>query len=194
MQWFFLGDKEFRVFRGVYQPAEDSYLLADSVKTEPHHNAIDIGCGTGIQGLNVLLKGAQKCVFSDVNEIALENARHNVSQLKLEHKTDFLHSNLFKHIDGKYDLIVFNPPYLVSDRIEHADLDAGHNGRRVLDHFLKQFPIHLSENGACYFLQSSLNGMEKTEKLLAEHGMDFSVVARQKLFFEEIMALKATKK
>ena len=193
MKHFFLREKRLQVFDGVYEPREDSYLLAEAVKIVPYAVCLDLGCGTGIQGINMLLQGAKKCVFSDINHIALDNAKENVRETGFEEKAEFVESSLFEKISGKFDCIAFNAPYVVSEKIEHADTDGGEHGRKILDAFLKQFPKHLNKTGHCFFLQSSLNGIGETEEMLNSNDFEYKIVARQKLFFEEILVFKAWK-
>ncbi len=190
---FFFKDQEFAVFTSAYAPAEDSFLLAESVKVEKGSGVIDLGCGTGIQGINALLKGAGKVVFSDLNPEAIRNAEANVEKINLQERAEFLESDLFDKIPEKFDLIIFNPPYVHSEKKELKDVDGGKDGREILDRFLEQFPGHLKDNGKCLFLQSDLNGISETGGKLKKGGMEFEIVSRKKLFFEELLIFSCWK-
>jgi len=178
--------KNLLVFEGVYEPAEDSFLLVEAVKVGKEANALDLGTGSGIQAINAALQGAQVLAV-DVKEEALKNTLANAKEFGLREKISTRESNLFESVWEKFDAIVFNPPYVPSEEKELKDVDGGKNGRETLDLFLEQFPAHLNPNGKCFFLQSSLNGIEETEKKLAEKGLRFEIIARKKLFFEELV-------
>ena len=193
---FFLGNSEFLVLEGVYSPREDSELLAAALKVSKVASVLDMGCGTGIQGLQAILLGAGFVCFADANPKALANARKNFSLLKKQGfnaKAKFVKTNLFSNVKRKFDFIVFNPPYVPSENKKFLDLDGGEKGRDVLDSFLKQAPKFLLPGGKIFFLQSSLNGLARTKKILKEKNLKFRIVARQKLFFEELVVFCAWK-
>ena len=177
---------------GVYSPREDSFLLAKTLPNFSGKTALDMGCGTGIQGITALLNGAEKTVFVDKNPLALECTKKNLEKLGL--LGELVQSDLFENIHEKFDAIIFNPPYVPSEKIVYLDVDGGKKGREILDKFIEGFPKHLKPGGECFFLQSSLNGIEKTRKTLAAKNFSAQVIAGEKLFFEELVIFKAGKK
>lgn len=190
---FFLGERSFTAESDSYYPEEDSFLLLACLEKELEKNkgietALDLGCGSGIQGLGLALKGV-KVVCVDANEKALENAKKNFEREGL--KGEFKVSDLFSKVKEKFDLISFNPPYLPSDGIKYKDLEGGEKGREVLDKFIEKFPEHLNGKGVCLFLQTNLNGVKETEEKLEQAGLKFEIVGRKKLFFEELLVFKA---
>ncbi len=189
----FLKKTKLFVLPKVYEPSDDSFLLAENVKVKEKANVLDLGTGSGIQGINAAMQGAGKIVSTDINEVALLNARKNAEALGFGKIFEFRKGNLFdclKKEEG-FDVIVFNPPYVISEEKKYADLDGGINGREVLDEFLKGFAEYLEKEGKCFFLQSSLNGEEESAKLLEEQGFEAKVVARKKLFFEKLLVFRA---
>lgn len=199
---FFFKGKEFQVLEGVYEPREDSFLLAENVQIEKNCKCLkaeeckclDLGCGSGIQTLNLLMQGG-KVLAVDLNEAALKNTVENVERIGLGRELEVRKSDLFEGISEKekFDCIVFNPPYLISEDKSVLELDGGEKGREVLDKFLLDFENYLKDKGVCFFLQSSLNGEKETGKILQEKGFEFEVVAREKVFFEELMVFKVWK-
>ena len=190
---FLFNNREFLVLNGVYAPREDSFLLAKNVNFKKGCRVLDLGCGSGIQGINALTQGAESVVFADVNEKALECAKLNAKAASLGDRIEARKSNLFDKISERFDCIVFNPPYVPSESREHNDTDGGKQGREVLDLFLKQVPGRLERNGFCFFLQSSLNRERETVAALDTAGLKAQVVARQRLFFEELIVFKCFK-
>ncbi len=189
---FYFGKIELVIFAKVYEPREDSFLLAKAVSAGKNSKALDLGTGSGIQAINAAILGAN-VLATDINENAIANSKSNAEKLKLGKKIKFLKSDLFQKIPEKekFDCIIFNPPYVPCDEIKFIESDGGKKGREILDRFLKVFPKHLKKSGKCFFLQSSLNGIEKTEKILKKEKFEFEIVAREKLFFEELVVFKA---
>ena len=119
---------------------------------------------------------------------------YNATTLGFPGKVEARQSNLFENVSEKFDLIIFNPPYVPSDKVAFKEVDGGKKGREILDLFLDEMPNHLKKGGSCFFLQSSLNGEKETEKVLEKKGLVFSIVARQKLFFEELLVFSCQAK
>jgi len=138
----------------VYSPQEDSYLLANVVKNQIKNKEIkflDLGTGSGIQTENLIKLGVKKenILAADLNPLALEKA----SSLGV----DTIKSNLFENISGKFDLIIFNPPYLPEDKYDkEIDTTGGINGDETLIEFIKQLKKHLNARGKTIILSSSL--------------------------------------
>ncbi len=179
---------------GVYFPSEDSYFLAESVKIRKGCSVADVGCGSGIQSLNALMKGAAKIVALDINGEAAKITVRNCEKAGFSGKIVARKSDLFEKFRGKADCIIFNPPYVESEGIDYADLDGGRKGREVLDKFLGQMPERLDKDGVCFFLQTDLNGHAETERKLRGAGMGFRIIAKKRGFFEELAVYECRKK
>jgi SAM-dependent methyltransferase len=101
----------------------DTYRFARAIKanlSEPRlvRRALDLGCGSGAGGV-VLAKNSicRKLVLSDINESALQLARVNAKAAGVD--ATIAYSDLFDQLDGEFDLIVANPPYL-NDPLERT--------------------------------------------------------------------------
>ena len=97
----------------------DTYRFADAVRqaiasrVRPVHRAADIGCGSGAAGILVALAYPDAAVvLSDINDAALALAGVNGKAAGVDN-IFCLNSDLFADIDGAFDLIVANPPYLI---------------------------------------------------------------------------------
>ncbi len=67
----------------VYEPHEDSFLLAEAARTEAFGSFIDLGCGTGLAGLSAATNAkVTEITFADLNEKALELAKENMERNK----------------------------------------------------------------------------------------------------------------
>lgn len=196
MKTAFLKDKELTVLDNVYEPSEDSFLLAENVNIKQDAIVLDLGTGTGIQGINAAILGAKKVVCTDINRKALENAKKNANKLGFSEKFEFRQGNLFDCLNKgeKFDTILFNPPYVVSDEKKFEDLDGGKKGRETLDKFLEKFDKFLDLGGECFFLQTDLNGEKETLKKLEEKGFTAEKLAEKRAFFETLIVFKSTPK
>lgn len=169
----------------VYEPGEDTYLLAEFVKKfSKDKKVLDLGTGSGILALTAKEAGAKEVLASDINEEAVKEAgKKGIKAVK---------SNLFKNIKGKFDLIVFNPPYLPKDKREKEDLDTsgGKVGNELTIKFLKQAKSFLNKDGIILIIISSLSKPEMTFDKIKELGFNYKILGKNKMFFEEIFAVK----
>jgi len=106
----FFGPDTYRFARAIKCHLKDRPVLG---------RALDLGCGSGAGG--VALARSSMCkelMFSDINEAALRVAALNAGFASLG-RVATVRSNLFANIEGMFDLIVSNPPYL-NDPLERA--------------------------------------------------------------------------
>jgi len=181
----------------VYEPAEDTFLLADHLQVERMCRVLEIGTGTGIIAI-MAAKKARMVIATDINSHALECAVKNIITNKA-YNVELRKGDLFEPVaDEKFDLILFNTPYLPTSDGETVDdeLDAawngGADGRDVIDRFIHEVKDHLNPGGRLMLVQSSLSNIEQTLNKLAERGFDASVIAREKCFFEEVVVISAS--
>ena len=178
---------------GLYQPAEDSYLLLEvlekylkKIKTK-NIRILDMGTGTGIQADTCKRLGFSNILTSDIDKNAVEYVRKN--------GFESVQSDLFKKIKKeKFDLIIFNPPYLPKDTLEPKEsrlaTTAGKEGYELIVEFLKQAKSYLSKTGVILLLFSSLSRPEIIKKQSKELGYKLKLQAKQKLFFEHLFVYK----
>lgn len=170
----------------TYVPSDDSFLIIDVLSNLLLHDkkVLDIGTGSGILGLFCAQNGAQVTV-TDVDDVILENVAAAAFELGLEIKT--VKSNMFLTIDGQYDIVLFNPPYLPSKAFNDSTTDGGVHGRMFIDQFFEGLAAHLKHDGLALLLVSSLND----PCLIIQKHPEYSitVAARRMLFFEELQVL-----
>ncbi len=172
----------------IYQPAEDSHLLESLIpKYAPNKTVLDMGTGSGILAKSALSSGASSVTAADINPEAK-------SQLPKE--ITFIESDLFSNISESYDLIIFNPPYLPEDPREPEDsklaTTAGKQGDEIILEFIKQSPNYLNPNGKILLLVSSLTPLDKIDSLLDKLTFSKKVIAKKKLFMEELVVFEIT--
>ncbi len=185
-----LADIKFEQGKTIYGPREDSWLLAKAIHDHASlvqgKKCLDMGSGSGIQTAALLLENPAHVESTDIDPHALEATRKMVAQYFPAAPHALIQGDLFSHVKGTFDLIVFNPPYVPSDEIKWRDTDGGKHGREIIDLFLKRLPKFLKPNGKCLLLESSLNVNEKTEAALLKIGLRGKIVSEQKLFMETL--------
>lgn len=171
----------------IYKPAEDSFFLSDILKKiipelldkNKNMKFLEIGSGSGIQLQTALNSGIkEENIFScDINKEAVKTCRNMGFKC--------ISSDLFENIKGKYDLIVFNPPYLPLDKREpvssRVSTTGGKKGSEITNKFLKQAKKYLNENGKIILLASSLT------KGINFSGYEKKILAEKKIFFEKLV-------
>ena len=169
----------------IYHPREDSYLLLKSMAIPKNSIVLDMGAGSGILALHAS-KSAKKVIAADINPEAAKNLRH-LGIKNIEART----SDLFSNIKEKFDIILFNSPYLPPD--PPADPQwAG--GPELVKKFLKHARTHLKPKGKIYLLVSSLTGLEDVKTALRDLNYSYRKISEQDLFFEKLYVLACTMK
>ncbi|MBX5327558.1 MAG: HemK2/MTQ2 family protein methyltransferase [Candidatus Bathyarchaeia archaeon] len=193
----FYNDFVFEVPKTVYAPAEDSFLLAENLMVNDGDLVLDMGTGCGILAV-LAAKRAKKVIAVDTNSLAIQCARRNADLNNVADKIEVRHGNLFESIkqNEQFDIILFNAPYLPSEKWEEHDLEAkawagGKNGRKIIDRFIREAPKHLRKNGRILLVQSTLSNMKQSLRMLVAEGLAAKVIAEKKADFETIVVIEA---
>lgn len=174
-----------------YPPEEDSYLMKKEVERyisklkNKNIKVLDMGTGTGIQ--------AQTCVDFGVKRKDIICADIDSEAILMLKNEGFhaLESDLFSKINpkSKFDLIIFNAPYLPEDKKNYdkgKDTTAGKRGNEIILRFLKETKGYLSNSGKILLLFSSLSKPEEILDYAKKLGYKFEKLSEEKLFFEKL--------
>lgn len=190
----------------IYEPAEDSYLLSEFVRKLAFGKVLDLGTGSGIQAVEALKSKKVKSVLADdVSDEAVtalknklkkaprQNNSNNNYKLK-NNKLKIIKSDLFSNIKGRFDTIIFNPPYLPLDKREPIDSQlattGGKHGYETLAKFVNELNDHLTKNGFALIVFSSLTNKMKIDEFIINSGFEFELLKEQKISFEILYCYK----
>lgn len=145
--------KKFEVFPQVLRPEKTSTLyfaryLSSNTELYKGKRVIDMGCGTGVQGIVALLKGAEFALFSDISESAVMNTIENLKNFEISDKAVVYHGDLFEKIKEKVDVIFFNHPFFPEKPDENVPVtrimfDEG----SLIHRFFEDSKSHLNHDG-----------------------------------------------
>jgi release factor glutamine methyltransferase len=178
----------------VYEPSEDSFLLAEAALSEikDSERILEIGCGSGIISAVIKANTDAKVVGIDINPHATACTKQN--------GVEVIRGDMLSCIKGKFDMIIFNPPYLPTlgdeeipkDWINVA-LDGGYNGRRIIFRFLEDAVNHLVENGRILMVVSSLTGVEEVKSKMTSLNYAVEDKIQERFMFEQLTVVAGTK-
>ncbi|WP_459129320.1 peptide chain release factor N(5)-glutamine methyltransferase [Guggenheimella bovis] len=179
---YFYG-RRFEVNENVLIPRPETELLIEEVKALKPKRVLDLCTGSGILAITTALETDAEVFASDISPEALEVARRNAEA----HETNitFFEGDLFEPIEGTFDVIVSNPPYIDSEELKTLEvskyepklaLDAGKGGLDIYKRLIPEATKYLNPDG----------------RLILEIGYDQkdSVCAMLKESYEEIEVKK----
>lgn len=144
-----VGGLQFSVFPGVYQTSVDTDLMSRVISLRPNDTFLEIGCGCGA----ISLLASRQCKYGigvDINPLAVTNANHNRNCLGIQN-VDFIVSDVFERIVGKYNVLICNPPYnehVATDTVERMFWDPGNDMKSRVFRNARDF---MRANGRLYF-------------------------------------------
>jgi release factor glutamine methyltransferase len=174
----------------IYPPSDDSVLLLEQVKKYAKgKKVLDMGTGSGIQAETALKNKAKLVIATDITK---------ESAAALKNKgIKFIQSDIFLKVKGRFDLIIFNPPYLPLDLREDKEsalaTTGGKQGDELILKFLKQAQKHLTKKGIILLVLSSLTPQSLIKKLLEQLKMKFQLLSEKKFFMEKLEVWKIYK-
>ena len=98
-------------------------LIAEALKI-PAKRILDLGTGSGILGITLAAEQVDALVVvTDISKAALAVAKTNAKGHHVEHRIEFIESDWFDSLHGKFDLIISNPPYIGENELEGLEPD-----------------------------------------------------------------------
>lgn len=197
----YFRDLELDVDERVLIPRPETEELVDLVLKENSKadlQILDIGTGSG--AIAISLKSARPdwhVTASDISSEALQLAKENSERKQVS--LDFIESDVFNQISGKFDVIISNPPYIAYDdegevgvnvlaSEPHLALFADEDGFAIYRRIIEGANSHLTENGKLYFEIGYKQG-DGMRRLLAQHFPEKRVRVLQDVFGKDRMVV-----
>lgn len=197
----YFRDLELDVDERVLIPRPETEELVDLVLKENSKadlQILDIGTGSG--AIAISLKSARPdwhVTASDISSEALQLAKENSERKQVS--LDFIESDVFNQISGKFDVIISNPPYIAYDdegevgvnvlaSEPHLALFADEDGFAIYRRIIEGANTHLNENGKLYFEIGYKQG-DGMRRLLAQHFPEKRVRVLQDIFGKDRMVV-----
>ncbi|NWX10320.1 HEMK2 methyltransferase, partial [Caloenas nicobarica] len=198
-------------FGDVYEPAEDTFLLLDALEQDAARLrearveiCLEIGCGSGVVSAflaSSIIGSSALYICTDINPMAayctVETALLN--NVHLQPVITDLVEGLSPRLNGEVDLLVFNPPYVVtpSEEVESHGIEAswagGKKGREVMDRVFPLVPDLLSAGGLFYLVTIKENNPDEILETMKKCGLEGTRVLSRQAGQEILTILKFKK-
>lgn len=167
---------------GVFSPTPMSDLLGQAVldHVDATDRVLDLGTGCGVNAILAATRSAD-VTGVDVNPAAVEAAIDNAARNGVAERTTFLVGDLFEPVDGRFDLVVIDPPFrwfAPRDIAERAMTDAGYS---TLTRFFAELPERLTGPGKALVFFGTSGDLDYLLRLSDEAGLTRTTVAQRRL-------------
>ena len=176
---------EFFVNKDVLIPRPDSELIIEQVlkiySKDVQLQVLDIGTGSGCILLSILKERSSFYGTGiDISKKSINISKFNAKQLNLTNRVKFFHSSVDNFNNGKYDIIVSNPPYIEQLSLKYLEKDVvnfepklalsgGFDGFSKIRKVINKASILIKKNGK-FILEIGFNQKNKVIKILKEEG------------------------
>ena len=189
----FFWKYEFYVDENVLIPRPDTELIVEEIlnltKNKKFLNILDVGVGSGCILLSVL-KEKKGFIGTgiDINSNCLKACKNNISKLKVKNKIKLFNSDVDNFNNGKYDLIISNPPYIKKPDFKYLEkdvidfepklaLDGGFDGLSEIRKVINKSSELIKKDGKL-ILEIAFDQKIKVKRLLKEKGFYINSVLK----------------
>lgn len=155
-----------RTAKGVLIPRPETEMLVELVleriKGAEQPRILEVGCGTGCISLSLAKEAGAQVTATDISPDAVACATRNVEALELGESVQIVETDCVDGIEGPFDVLVSNPPYIPTAVMEQLDeevvgyephlaLDGGADGLDFFDRLIEAAPSLLVPGGLFAF-------------------------------------------
>lgn len=143
----------------------ETYLKENDINEK---RVLDVGCGYGFLGIMVSRVTDSYVEMTDINKRAVHLTNMNIRRYK-DFKGKTYVSNVYENVEGKYDIIITNPPIRIGKE-------------KLLEILIGAFD-HLEDNGLLYYVIRKDQGALSIKKILEENSINVEIINRDKGYF-----------
>lgn len=143
----------------------ETYLKENDINEK---RVLDVGCGYGFLGIMISRVTDSYVEMIDINKRAVHLTNMNIKRYK-DFKGKTYVSNVYENVEGKYDIIITNPPIRIGKE-------------KLLEILIGAFD-HLEDNGLLYYVIRKDQGALSIKKILEENSINVEIINRDKGYF-----------
>lgn len=143
----------------------ETYLKENDINEK---RVLNVGCGYGFLGIMVSRVTDSYVEMIDINKRAVHLTNMNIKRYK-DFKGKTYVSNVYENVEGKYDIIITNPPIRIGKE-------------KLLEILIGAFD-HLEDNGLLYYVIRKDQGALSIKKILEENSINVEIINRNKGYF-----------
>jgi release factor glutamine methyltransferase len=165
--------QDFIALQNVYDTSTDTELMVDVVEINKNQTFLEIGCGTGAISL-LVGKLAKSGIAVDINPAAVKNANLNKKLMNVKN-VEFILSNVFRNVKGKFDVIICNPPYSPYKPNDEVEMMFWDEENRMKIKFFNEVRTYLKPKGFVYFGYADFEDIDQDlpKRLAKKAGLKF---------------------
>ncbi|MCV6595526.1 MAG: peptide chain release factor N(5)-glutamine methyltransferase [Mangrovicoccus sp.] len=119
--------RDFKVTSDVLDPRPETEILVGEALGQPYTRLLDLGTGSGAIVLSLLAERPRvTAMATDISAAALSVAQENAASFGVTDRVEFRHCDWWDGVDGQFDLIVSNPPYIAEDELPDLAAELQH--------------------------------------------------------------------
>lgn len=165
--------QDFIALKNVYDTSTDTELMADVVDINKNQTFLEIGCGTGAVSL-LVGKRAKSGIGADINPAAVKNADLNKKLMNIKN-VEFILSDVFENVKGKFDIVICNPPYSPYKPKDEVEMMFWDDNNSMKIRFFNQVKDYLKPGGFVNFGYADFEDIDQNlpKDLAKKQGLKF---------------------
>ena len=122
--WRQFWGRDFHISKAVLDPRPETETVIVEALKYPAATVLDLGTGSGILAVTLMAEWPKaQALATDISPAALAVAGKNAARYDIGDRLSFAQSNWFEGVQGEFDLIVANPPYIAMEEMAGLDRD-----------------------------------------------------------------------
>ncbi len=173
---FKLNGEDILILPGVMSPKYDwaGHYMIENLPDVKDKDVLEIGCGCGLVSMAAFRAGAEKVVAVDINLAAIDNTNQNFIRIGTNDKCVAKYSDVFKNVDGLFDVVIFNAPYHACKANDDLEKGVADENYKALRDFFLDVASFLKNDGVVAVGFSSSGDHVLFDKLSQSSGLELT--------------------